>query len=106
MEMEGAGEEVFFVNTLQIGEPDSDKELEAEIARTEKAIDYCFRRRAKRAGIAVSVPENRRMREEERDLLSERPGDGVGVRAKRRREKGEMDKETIGVEIKKAEEAL
>jgi hypothetical protein len=56
MEMEEAEEEVFFMNTLQVEESDSDKELEAEIARTEEAIDECFRSRAKRARIAVNTP--------------------------------------------------
>ncbi len=60
MEMEEAEEEVFFVNTLRAGVPDSDEELEAEMARTEKkAIDDCFWRRAKRAGVQVDVPENK-----------------------------------------------
>ncbi len=36
MEMEEAKEEVFFMNALQAGESDSDAELEAEIARTER----------------------------------------------------------------------
>jgi hypothetical protein len=106
MEMGEAEGEVFFVNMVQIGEPASDEELEAEIARTEKAIDDCFRRRAKRAGVAVSVPEDRHMSKEERELLSEKLGDGVGVWAKRRRETEELDEEAIGVEIKKTEKAL
>ncbi len=59
--MEDEEEEVFFVNTVQAEEVDSDVELEAEIARTERAIDDCFRRRARRAGIAVDVPEDRLM---------------------------------------------
>jgi hypothetical protein len=36
-----------------VEELNSDEELEADIARMEAAIDNCFRRRAKRAGIAV-----------------------------------------------------
>jgi hypothetical protein len=42
MEMEEVEEEVFFVNTLQKEGPDSDEELEAEIARTGRTIDDCF----------------------------------------------------------------
>ncbi len=106
MEMEEVEEEVFFVNTLQAGEPDSDAELEAEIARTERAIDDCFRRRSRRAGIAVGVPEGRPMKEEEGDCLSERLGNGLGVRAKRRREIEEMEEGAIETEIKKTEETL
>jgi hypothetical protein len=45
-----------FVNALQVEELDSDKELEAEIARTEAAGNDCLRRRAKRVGIAVGEP--------------------------------------------------
>jgi hypothetical protein len=46
MKMGEMEEEVFFVNALWVEELDSDEELEAEIARTEAAIDNCFRRRA------------------------------------------------------------
>jgi hypothetical protein len=104
--MEDEEEEVFFVNTVRAEEVDSDVELEAEIARTERAIDDCFRRRARRAGIAVEVSEDRPMGEEERDQLSDRLGDGVRTRAKRRREIGEMGEEAIEAEIKKTEETL
>ncbi len=55
MEM-GEMEEVFFLNALQAEELDSDKELEAKIARTEAAIDNCFQRRATRVGVALSKP--------------------------------------------------
>jgi hypothetical protein len=85
MEIEEAEEEVFFMNTLQIEKSDSDEELEAEIARTEKAIDECFQRRAKRAVVDVDMPEDRLMSENERDCLSEKLGDRIGKRAKRRK---------------------
>jgi hypothetical protein len=77
--MEEAAEEVFFMNTLQAEGPDSDKELEADIARTEKAIDDCFWRRAKRAGVAVDTPEDRLMSDSKRDCLSKKLGDRPGV---------------------------
>jgi hypothetical protein len=51
---------------------DSDEELVAEIARTEEAIDDCYRRRAKRAVIELGEIESRPLTEEERDKLSER----------------------------------
>jgi peptidoglycan/xylan/chitin deacetylase (PgdA/CDA1 family) len=105
-EVEDEEEEVFFVNTVQTEEFDSDAELKAEIARTERAIDDCFRRRARRAGIVGDVPEDRPMREEERDQLSERLGDGIGVGAKRRREIEEMGEEALEAEIEKTEEVL
>jgi hypothetical protein len=106
MDMEEAEEEVFFVNTLRAGVPDSDEELEAEIARMEKAIDDCFQRRAKRAGVGVDMPEDRLMSESERDCLSEKLGDWPGVQAKRRKEIKEMREKAIGNEIKKTEEIL
>jgi hypothetical protein len=46
------------------------------------------------------------MREEERDHLSERLGDGLRVRAGRRKEIEEMEVEAIEAEIKKMEETL
>ncbi len=51
MEEEEDEEEVHFINIVQAEEVDSDEELMAEIARTEKAIDECYLRRAKMAGI-------------------------------------------------------
>jgi hypothetical protein len=61
MEVREVEEEVFSVNALQVEEPNSDKELEAEIAKTEAAIDNCCRRRAMRAGIAVGETGGRFM---------------------------------------------
>jgi hypothetical protein len=87
-------------------EVDSDAKLEAEIERTEKAIDDCFRRRARRAGLAENMPEDRLMGEEERDQLSERLGNGMGTRAKRRREIEEMQEDAMEVKIKKTEDIL
>ncbi len=106
IEIEDEEEEVFFVSIVQVEEVNSDAELEAEIARTEKAIDDCFRRRAKRAGKAVDGPEDRLMGEEERDRPSERLGDGDGVRAKRKREIEEMEEEAMKAEIKRMEKIL
>ncbi len=42
MEMEEAGEEIFFVNVLQTEELESDEELEAEIVGTEAAMNDCL----------------------------------------------------------------
>jgi hypothetical protein len=106
MEMEEAGEEVLFVNALQVKEMNSDEELEAEIARTAVAIDNCFRRRAKGAGIAVREPEEKHMSKEERGLLSKKLGDGPGARAKRRKEIEDMDKEGVRTEIRNTEAAM
>jgi hypothetical protein len=110
MDRHGGNEEevfyVFFVHALQAEELDSDEELEAMIARTEAAIDDCFRRRSKRVGIAVGEPGDKCKSKEERDLLSEKLGDGISVRAKRRKEIEEMGEEDIRLEIKKTEETM
>jgi hypothetical protein len=64
----------------------SDEEMQEEIREAQAAVDACYRSRAKRAGVKVESPWNRLMTEEELDDLSEQLGDGVGARAKRRRE--------------------
>jgi hypothetical protein len=74
MEEEEEEEEVHFVNVVQAETVDSDEEMMAEIARTEEAIDECFRRRARRAGLVVKGPEDRPLGEEERNRLSEKLG--------------------------------
>jgi hypothetical protein len=79
-------EEVHFVNIVRKEEMDSDEELATEIAKTEEAIDDCYRRRAKRAKIELGRLESGPLKEEERDKLSERLGDGEGVSVKRRKE--------------------
>ncbi len=104
--MEGKGEEIFFVNALQAGELNSDEELEAEIARTEAAVDDCVSRRAKRAGVAVAEPGKKHMSEEERDLICQKLGDEPGTRAKRRREIEEMSELEMQTEIRKTEAAV
>jgi hypothetical protein len=78
MEMGEMEEEVFFMKALQAEELNTDEELEAKIPRTEVAIDDCFQSRAKRIGVAVSEPGDKCMSEKERDLLSEKFGDGIG----------------------------
>jgi hypothetical protein len=71
MEMEEAEEEVFFINTLQVEDLTHRENWRLKSrGRTEKSIDECFWRRAKRAGIAVNLPEDRLMNESERDHLS------------------------------------
>ncbi len=49
-------------------------------------MNECYRRRAEHAGIEVKSPKDRLLTEENLDGLSEQLGDGVGVRAKRRKE--------------------
>jgi hypothetical protein len=49
----------------------SDEEMQEEIREAQAAVDACYRKRAKRAGIKVESPRNRLMTEEELDGLSE-----------------------------------
>ncbi len=62
------------------------KELEEPVA----AVEECYRRRARRAGLEEVLPVGRPMSEGELDTLSELLGDEVGGTAKRRREIEEM----------------
>jgi hypothetical protein len=61
-----------------------------ELREAEAAVEECYRRRARRAGLAEMLPADRPMTEKELDTLSELFGDGIGARAKRRREIEEM----------------
>ncbi len=84
-EMQRTGE------AIRKGEPEEeattlDEGMQEEIREAQAAVDECYRRRAKHAGIKVKSPRNRLMTEEELDGLSEQLGDGTGARAKRRRE--------------------
>ncbi len=63
-----------------------DEEMQKEIKEAQAAVDECYRRRAEHARINIKCPKDRLLTEEELDGLSEQLGDGVGVRAKRRRE--------------------
>ncbi len=54
----------------------------------------------------MSEPRDKCMSEKERDLLSEKLGDGIGAQAKRRKEIEEMGEEDIQAEIKKTEESV
>jgi hypothetical protein len=76
--------------------------MQEEIREAQTAVDACYRRHAKHAVIKVKSPRNRIMTEEELDDLSEQLGDGVGARAKRRRE---IERMTIAAMEAEAEEA-
>jgi hypothetical protein len=60
--------------------------MREEIKEAEAAVDACYRRRARRAGLGELLPVGRPMTERELDTISELLGDGIGARAKRRRE--------------------
>jgi hypothetical protein len=61
-----------------------------ELKEAEAAVEACYRRRARRAGLAGMLPVGRPMAEKELDTLSELLGDGFRARAKRRREIEQM----------------
>jgi hypothetical protein len=64
--------------------------MREELKEAEAAVEACFQRRARRAGLAGMLPAGRPMTEKELDTLSELLGDGFGARAKRRREIEQM----------------
>jgi hypothetical protein len=86
--------------------------MQEEIKEAEAAVDACYRRRARRAGLVEVLPEGRPMTERELDSLSELLGDRIGARARRRKEVeqmtlAEMEAELGGVqaEIKRRRSA-
>jgi hypothetical protein len=86
--------------------------MREEIKEAEAAVEACYRRRARRAGLAEMLPADRPMTERGLDSLSELLGDGIGARARRRREVeqmtlAEMETELGGVqaEIKRRRSA-
>jgi hypothetical protein len=71
-----------------------------ELMEARAAVEDCYRRRAKRAGLEETLPKDQPMTEEEINELSERLGAGKGSRAKRAREIEEMTIEDIEAEIR------
>jgi hypothetical protein len=70
-----------------------------ELMEARAAVEDCYRRRARRAGLEETLPQDRPMTEEEINELSERLGDGRGSRVKRAREIEEMTIEDMEAEI-------
>jgi hypothetical protein len=64
--------------------------MREELKEAAAAVEECYCRRARRAGLEEVLPVGRSMSEEELDTLSELLGDEVGGRAERRREVEEM----------------
>jgi hypothetical protein len=73
--------------------------MKKELEEAEAAVEECYRRRARRAGLEEVLPVGRPMSEGELDTLSELLGDEVGGRAKRRREIEEMTLEEMEAEL-------
>jgi hypothetical protein len=70
-----------------------------ELKEAEAAVEACYRRRARRAGLAEILPTGRPLSEKELDTLSELLGDGIGARARHMREIEEMTVEEMEAEL-------
>jgi hypothetical protein len=64
--------------------------MDKELMEAKAAVEECYCRRARRAGLEGTLLTGRPMTERDIDNLSELLGDGVGSRAKRGREIEEM----------------
>jgi hypothetical protein len=84
----------------------SDEEMQEEVKGAQAAVNECYRRRAKHAGMEVKSPKDRLLTEEETDSLSEQLRDGVGVRAKGREEIGLMPIVEVEAEAEEAQEEV
>jgi hypothetical protein len=79
---------------------DADSVMEKELEEAKAAVEECYRRRARRAGLEGALPVGRPMSDRELNMLSELLGDETGCRAKRRREVEEMTIEEMEAELR------
>jgi hypothetical protein len=77
-----------------------------EVKEAEAAVDACYRRRARRAGLGGLLPVGRSMTEEELDNLSEQLGDGIGARARRREKVEQMTLAEMEAELRGVQEEV
>jgi hypothetical protein len=80
-------------------EEDAAFAMERELEEAKAAVEECYHRRARRAGLEGVLPVDRPMSEGGLDTLSELLGDKIGGRAKRRREIEEMTLEEMEAEL-------
>ncbi len=73
--------------------------MERELEEAKAAVEECYHRRARRAGLEGVLPMDRPMSEGELDTLSELLGDEIRGKAKWRREIKEMTLEEMEVEL-------
>jgi hypothetical protein len=84
----------------------TDKEMQGEVQEVEAAVDACYRTWARRAGLGDVLPTGRPMTEKELDDLSERLGDGLGARARRREEVERMSLAEMEAELRGVREEI
>ncbi len=82
------------------------EEMQGEVQEAEAAVDACYRKRARRAGLGDMLPTGRPMTEKELDELSERLGDGLGARARRREEVERMSLAEMEAELRGVREEI
>jgi hypothetical protein len=80
--------------------------MQEEVEEAEAAVDACYRRRARRAGLGGMLPTGRFMMEGELDNLSEQLGDGDGARARRREEVEQMSLAEMEAELRGVQEEI
>jgi hypothetical protein len=98
-----AEEQVLFMNVVRVETTDSEEEMAGKLERAQVAVDDCYCRRAKRAGLDIGSMEDRPLGKEEKDDLSERLRDGEGARAKRRKKIEGMLIRELEAEIEEVE---
>jgi hypothetical protein len=84
----------------------TEETMQEEVKEAEAAVDACYRRRARRAGLGSMLPRDRLMTEGELDALSEQLGDGLGARARRREEVQGMSLAEIEAELRGVQEEI
>jgi hypothetical protein len=82
------------------------EEMQGEVQEAEAAVDAYYRRQARRAGLGDVLPMGRPMTEKELDELSERLGDGLGARARRREEVERMSLAEMEAELRGVREEI
>ncbi len=82
------------------GMSDADFAMMKELEEAKAAVEECYQRRARRAGLEEALLAGIPMTEGELNMLSELLGDGAGSRAKRRREVEEMSIEEMEAELR------
>ncbi len=84
----------------------TEEAMQEEVKEAEAAVDACYQRRARRAGLGGMLPTGRVMTEGELDNLSEQLGDGMGARARRREEVEQMSLAEMEAELRGVQEEI